>query len=849
MSNAPDQQIERILAEQVRILFTRAPVVYSINILVALVSMAVLWGVVPEGSLVFWCSAIIVFSLVRFYYLYLYRKEGAHSRLEFWRRFSIATSLFSGFLWGGMGAVLFPGNSIVYQCYLLLVMSGMLAGAVSSWSVYFPAFNAYFVPASLFFALRLADEAIGQASGVMFGLALLFSAFSIALYCLAKNACKVLLDSLHVQFEKQALAHSLEEKKREAEHSEVNLKRMHRALQAISECNKSMVRANFESELLHEFCGILVRRGGYRLAWVGQVQEDSKDIVPMARAGFDEGYLDSNRLSWDENEQGGGPVGIAVRTGNAVAINNLKFDPRFKPWRKEAERRGYASMIALPLRLGGRTGGVLSVYSSETNAFDSEETSLLLQLSDDLAYGIQSLRTRSEIARQAWHDALTGLPNRALLRDRMRQAMASSKRTGRMLAILFLDLDGFKLINDQYGHAHGDALIKEVSARLVSSVRAGDTVSRLGGDEFVILLDVVSVDEMRQCIVRIMDEVRKPIFIDGQEDAISSSIGVTLYPQNDADADADALIRHADMAMYQAKQAGRDCYRMFDVNMDQSARLGFQMRDRIAQAIDNLEFCLHYQPKVNLRTGRTFGVEALIRWNHPERGLLSPIEFLPFAEGSDLIVRIGDWVIEEALRQVSSWREAGIDIGVSVNVASQQLHEIGFSAKLKAALDRYPGFEPHCLELEVLESAAIQDIRLVKKILGECKSLGVMLSLDDFGTGYSSLVYLRHLPVDILKIDQGFVRDMIEDSEDRSLIEGVISLAKIFDLDLIAEGVESAEHGRMLLNLGCDKAQGYGIAKPMRAESLLEWLSAAGPDSPGDRIWAGDQELSVEQAD
>ena len=845
MCNAPDKQVQRILADQIRILFSRAPVVYSINILVAAVSMVVLWGVVPEAMLVFWCSSIMALSLLRFYYLHVYRKEGG-SRLEFWCRFSIATSAFSGLLWGGMGAALFPVDSIVYQCYLLLVVSGMLAGAVSSWSVYLPAFNAYFLPASFIFALRIAFAAFDAGSGVMSGLALLFSAFSMALYFLAQNAYRVLLDSLNNQFEKQSLAHSLDEKKREAEHSEANLKRAHRALQAISECNKSMVRANFETELLHEFCSILVKRGGYRFAWVGQVQSASKDIVPVASAGFDDGYLEARRFSWNEDELGGGPVGIAVRTGNVVVIGNLELDPRFKPWRKEAVRRGYASMIALPLKTGSMTGGVLNIYSSEQNAFDKEETELLLQLSDDLAYGMQSLRTRIEIAKQAWHDSLTGLPNRSLLRDRMRQAMAASKRTDHMLAILFLDLDGFKLINDQYGHASGDALIREVSARLVASVRAGDTVSRLGGDEFVILLDVASIEEMRQCIARIMGEIRKPISLDGQDAMISSSIGVTLYPQNDAD--ADALIRHADMAMYQAKQAGRNCYRIFDVNMDLSARIGFQMRDRIAQAIDRLEFCLYYQPKVNLRTGRLFGVEALIRWNHPEKGLLPPVEFLPFAEGSDLIVRIGDWVIEEALRQVSAWHEAGIDIEVSVNVASEQLHEAGFSAKLKAAIDRYPNIEPKHLELEVLESTALQDMRLVKQVLGECKALGVVLSLDDFGTGYSSLAYLRHLPVDMLKIDQSFVRDMIEDKEDLAVIEGVISLAKIFDLDLIAEGVESAEHGRMLLNLGCDKAQGYGIAKPMRAESLQEWLVAGQADSVGGLHWMGNEEFSFEYA-
>lgn len=824
MSNAPDHLVQRILAEQIRILFARAQVVFSINVLVALVTLAVLWDAVPRDNLVFWCGMILAFTGLRFHYLRIYLREAPGTeRLDFWRRFSVSTSAFSGFLWGGLGALLFPENMPVYQSYLMLVVSGMLAGAVSSWSVHMPTFRAFFLPASLFFSLRLIIEIVGNGSLTLFALGILFAGFSAALYYFAKNANRVLVESLKMQFEKLAIAQSLEEKRKEAEFSEENLKRVHRALQAISECNKALVRANLETELLHEFCSILIKKGGYRLAWVGYVQQDGlKNVLPVAKAGFDEDYLESSRFTWGEGEWGNGPVGIAVRTGTVVALNNLQFDPRFKPWRKEALRRGYASLIVLPLRMDGRIFGVLGVHSSEPNTFDSTESDLLLQLSDDLAYGIQSLRTRTEIAKQAWHDSLTGLPNRSLLRDRMRQSMASARRTGRNLAVLFLDLDGFKQINDQYGHAAGDDFIREISSRLVSSVRAGDTVSRLGGDEFVILLDIASVDEMHQCLERIMQEVKTPIAMDGHAVSVSVSIGITLFPQNDAD--PDALLRHADMAMYQAKQAGRDCYRIFDINMDQTARLNFQMKDRIGQAIDQCEFRLFYQPKVNLRTGRIFGVEALIRWEHPERGLLSPLEFLPFAEGSDLIVRIGDWVLDEALRQVSVWRGMGIDIGVSVNVASEQLHEPEFCGKLEAALARHGKLEPQCLELEILESTALRDIQFVKGVLNECKALGVMLSLDDFGTGYSSLAYLRHLPVDILKIDQSFVRDMIDDREDLAVIEGVISLAKIFNRDLIAEGVETAEHGRMLLQLGCERAQGYGIARPMPAEELPEWV-------------------------
>ncbi len=827
MSKAQAHQAQRILSEQIAILFSRAQVVYLVNILVSVATVAVLWNVAPKTALLSWCSIVVIFTLARFHYLRVYRANG-RERIEFWRRLAIAFSAFSGLLWGGLGMVFFPENQPVYQAYLLLVVSGMLAGAVSSWSVYMPAFRAFFVPASLFMLLRLFIAMLEGGNRTLFALAILFAGFSAALYSFAKNANKVLHDSLNAQFEKLAIAKTLEEKRREAEYSEERLKKAHRALQAISECNETMVRANLESELLHDFCSILVKRGGYRLAWVGYARQDGmKDISPIARAGFDEGYLESQRFSWDEGQWGGGPEGLAIRAGSPVALNNLQFDPRFKPWRKEALKRGYASMISLPLRMGGAVSGVLSVYASEQNAFDAAEMELLLQLSEDLAYGIKSLRTRAEIAKQAWHDSLTGLPNRSLLGDRMRQAMAHAKRTERILAVLFLDLDGFKQINDQYGHASGDELIREIAARLVNSVRAEDTVARLGGDEFVILLDIGSQEEMEQCIDRIMMEVKNPVAMDGRAVSVSASIGITLFPQNEAD--ADALLRHADMAMYQSKQAGRDCYRIFDVNMDQSARLNFQMRERIAQAIEARGFRLHYQPKVNLRTGQIFGVEALIRWDHPEKGLLPPLDFLPFAENSELIIRLGDWVLDEALRQLSAWKKEGIDIGVSVNVASEQLHEPNFCRKLREAISRYGNLHPSCLELEILESTALQDIQLVKKVLNDCKALGVMLSLDDFGTGYSSLAYLRHLPVDTLKIDQSFVRDMIDDREDLATIEGVISLARIFKRDLIAEGVETKEHGSLLLQMGCERGQGYGIARPMPAEEIPGWMESRQP--------------------
>lgn len=426
-------------------------------------------------------------------------------------------------------------------------------------------------------------------------------------------------------------------------------------------------------------------------------------------------------------------------------------------------------------------------------------------------------------------DALTQLPNRMMLGDRMQLAMAQSERNGKELAVCYLDLDGFKPVNDRYGHAIGDKLLIEVAQRLKNCVRAGDTISRLGGDEFVLLFS--ELDNVRECehaISRVIAQLTTPFHIADHEISISASIGVTLYPQDGSD--CDTLMRHADQAMYAAKQAGRNRFHLFDPENDRRARIRREAVSRIREGLANQEFVLHYQPKVNMRQGCVVGAEALIRWQHPERGLLPPAEFLPDIEGSELSVSLGDWVLQEALRQLSIWHSQGLPLAVSVNIAGNHLQAPGFTERLKVLLDSHPKVPPNFLELEVLETVALQDIANVAVLFTQCRQYGVSFSLDDFGTGYSSLTYFRRLPADILKIDQSFVRDMLDDPDDLAIVEGVIGLTKAFQRKVIAEGVETAEHGMLLLQLGCDMAQGYGIARPMPAADLPAWVKAFEPD-------------------
>lgn len=436
---------------------------------------------------------------------------------------------------------------------------------------------------------------------------------------------------------------------------------------------------------------------------------------------------------------------------------------------------------------------------------------------------ISELKTHeAELERIAHYDPLTGAPNRRLLADRLSQAVNRANRTSKTVAVCYLDLDGFKSINDLYGHDGGDQLLINVTENLKHVLRADDTLARLGGDEFALLLsDLASADECALILDRILASVSQPIQLNEVTITISASIGVSLYP--DDNVDADTLLRHADHAMYLAKEAGKNRYHLFDPESDRRAQQRRQILERLQIALTEEEFVLYYQPKVDLITGEVIGAEALIRWRHPERGILSPMEFLPHIYGSKLEKPLGEWVIKAALQQAYNWQLRGMSVCVSANISAHHLLDDGFCDYLQAALRLHPYFLASNFELEVLESAAIADMEQAVAILNRCRHMGIHFALDDFGTGYSSLTYLRKLPVDTLKIDQSFVRDMLNDIEDLDIVEGVIRLAGAFDRQVIAEGVETMEHGAKLLELGCRLAQGYGIARPMPADEFVDW--------------------------
>lgn len=458
-----------------------------------------------------------------------------------------------------------------------------------------------------------------------------------------------------------------------------------------------------------------------------------------------------------------------------------------------------------------------------------------------------SIRRSSEHARRrddiAQFDVLTGLPDRVMLGDRLHQAITESNLRGKRLAVACIELNGLKTINDRQGHKAGDRVLRSLTIGMKRVLREGDTLARLGGAEFAaVLLDLPDAEACAPLLICLLEAAGEPVETEGFSFPVSARAGVTFYPQAEA-ADADQLLRQAGQAMKKAKAAGPDRVHFFDPADDHNKSGHHESLHRIRQAITARQFVIYYQPIVNMSTGAVVGAEALVRWQHPQRGLLPPTEFLPIIEDHALAVELGEWIIDKALTQMEDWVEAGLDMPVSVNVGARQLKQADFVDRLAALLARHPRIKPSRLELEILESNALEGVAQLSGLLAACRAIGVSSVLDDFGTGHSSLSDLKHSPASVVKIDRSFVHNILDSPDDLTMLEGILGLAAAFRRQSIAEGVESIDHGLMLLNIGCAFGQGYGIAPPMPAEDFPGWVAAWRPDPR----WT--EALSVSQDD
>ena len=482
---------------------------------------------------------------------------------------------------------------------------------------------------------------------------------------------------------------------------------------------------------------------------------------------------------------------------------------------------------------------VLQVTVSLVRNADSSVRNFLLAVTD-----ITHVRKQLEqLHRQTHFDELTQLPNRVRLAQMLQTAMDTSRRDDSLLTVCYLDLDHFKPVNDRFGHETGDRLLLELANRMRRSLRSwaggNDVVARIGGDVFVLLLRTATLEESRHAVERLLNQLCEPYDTGfGGETSlvvITASIGATVFPFDGAD--ADTLLRHADHAMYGAKQAGRNGYLFFDAEHDRRAEARFMALGRVQEALDANEFVLHYQPKVDMRSAKVLGVEALLRWKHPEQGMVSPAHFLPLIENTALSTSVGNWVLQQGIEQLARWLRLGLDITVSVNISARHLQKPLFAQHLGGLLSRHPSPVAHQLIIEVLETTALADIDYTCALMEKCRALGVRFALDDFGTGYSTFTYLKRLPVDMLKIDRSFVTNMLSDRQDLAIVEGVIGLSQTFGCSVVAEGVETHEQAQRLIEIGCAVGQGNGIAAAMPADEVPAWVGRyCGVVGPQERL-------------
>jgi diguanylate cyclase (GGDEF)-like protein len=515
-----------------------------------------------------------------------------------------------------------------------------------------------------------------------------------------------------------------------------------------------------------------------------------------------------------------------LRADRIINLSSLcDLPPGAESEREVLENQGIASLLVIPMVRSGRLEGFAGFdHVRGVRCWSQEETAVLRIIVNCIAQGFERRQVDLRLEQMAFEDSLTGLPNRVLLGRRLHHALEQARVSGMMLAVCYLDLDFFKRVNDNYGHAAGDELLVLMADRLRNALRPVDTLARLGGDEFVVVLpELANRDQVLKIGQDLLDLIARPCTISaGITVVVSASLGIRIVPPDDAD--PDLLLRQADQAMYGAKRAGRSRIQLFDTSLEKRENQRRAEILVISEAISAGHLRLFVQPIMDLASGEVRCAEALVRWQHPQRGLLAPDRWLPWIIDQPEVTALGTWVLNASLTVAGLWRRAGMNLAISVNVSARELQDPGFVEQLAELLGRHQDVPPSALKLEVLETAAFENLARARQTMHRCIALGVGFALDDFGTGYSSLMYLRELPISSIKIDRSFVSHMLNRSEDRQIVRSVIGLAHGFDRLCVAEGIETPDHMEMLRSMGCDWGQGHGLARPMPAEAFEPWL-------------------------
>ncbi|TRO83908.1 putative bifunctional diguanylate cyclase/phosphodiesterase [Desulfuromonas acetexigens] len=569
-----------------------------------------------------------------------------------------------------------------------------------------------------------------------------------------------------------------------------------------------------------DFFATLVRSlseiAGADYAFVARFSDESERRVRTVAA-FGHGQLLENF----EFELEGTPCGIAVKQGRELVVDQLR---QFFPMDHLAEQLDVDSYVGIALTdCSGKVHGVMAVTGKGPLQKQRLAEAMLELFAVRAAAALEGMLSREAVDYLSLYDSLTGLPNRRMFAEQLAPILVQARKHSEIRAVLFLDLDRFKNINDSLGHAIGDLLLKAVATRLTRSLRHGDLIARLGGDEFMILLQgLTNKQDAAKIAVKVLDSLRPPFKIQGHDLHVASSIGIAISPE-DGD-DVDTLLKNADTAMNRAKEMGRNNYQFFAVEMSDVSITRLGLENDLRKALERQELVLYYQPQYFMDSERINGVEALLRWNHPKRGMIPPGDFIPMAEETGLIVPIGSWVLRTACEQCMAWQHAGLaPIRVAVNLSARQFHQQDLPDVVAGILQE-TGIDPECLELEITESILMQNMETTVDQLVRLMSLGVKISIDDFGTGYSSLNYLKRFPLHALKIDRSFVKDIGEDSDDTSIVSAVIALAHTLSLEVVAEGVETEAQRQFLRDQNCDRYQGFLMSRPVPAERIREML-------------------------
>ncbi len=602
--------------------------------------------------------------------------------------------------------------------------------------------------------------------------------------------------------------------------------RLSRIQAVLSGINSTIVRVRDRRELFRESCRIAVQQGGFRMAWIGLVQPGGMRAAPLVWEGTDQGYLDEVSAALGGLEEDPGSVGKAIRYKKIVVANDIETDPH-TVFKQEALARGYRSLIAMPLIVADEVVGVLVLYAAETGFFDYEELKLLKDLAGDISFALDYIGKEEQLTYVSYYDTLTGLPNRQLFFDRLAQAMHVARAERRELAVMLIDLQRFKRVNDTLGRYAGDQVLKELATRLQRTVAESATPARIGGDRFAVVVPNLPGPAMARWINDwIVDSFAEPLVIDDIELRTSVRIGIALYP---ADAQtAEALFVNAEVALKRAKEAAGP-YLFYSPEMNARVAQRLHLETRLRKAVDQKQFVLHYQTKVELATRRIRGLEALIRWHDPEHGLVSPMDFVPLLEESGLIVEVGRWVIEQAVADMKIWRHLDLEVPrVAVNVSEVQLRQPNFVATVLGALGTAPEFGAG-IDLEITETMLAQNTGSNVQKLLQLRAAGLHVFMDDFGTGYSGLSQIAHLPLDALKIDRAFVASMTQSAEAMAIVSAIVNLAKALGIFVVAEGVETEEQAARLHALGCDEAQGYLFSRPVPADEVASLLGRTPP--------------------